>query len=259
MRAVPRNDRTEIGGRDGVFHTTQWDEIRRARTLDESRRRPAVGELLARYWKPVYCYLRSKGFNNEAAKDLTQGFFHEVVLGRGLIQRAESNRGRFRTLLLTALDRYITSWRRADAAQKRRPAEGIVPLEGAEGARLPEPAHSARPDEVFHHAWAAALLDDVLSELERECAATGKRKHWEVFRARVLTPIMENVEPVPLTVLCERHGIDSEMTASNMIVTVKRRFQAILRSRIRRFVNSDDEVDEEIRDLIAALSSPATR
>lgn len=256
---MPRDDQTEMGGRDGAFHTTQWEDIQRARTLDDSRRRDAIGELLTRYWKPVYCYLRRKGLDNEAAKDLTQGFFHEVVLGRELIQRAESRRGRFRTLLLTALDHYITSSHRADTAQKRRPAEGIFPLEGADGVRLPEPAHVARPEEAFHHAWAAALLDDVLSELERECVGTGKRKHWEVFCSRVLAPIVDNATPVPLSVLCERHGVDNEMTASNMIVTVKRRFQAMLRSRVRRFVSSDDEVDEEIRDLVAALSAPAAR
>lgn len=254
---MPRDERTEIGGCDGAFHTTQWDDIRRAQTLDENRRRDAVGELLARYWRPVYCYLRRKGFDNEGAKDITQGFFHEVVLGRELIQRAESCRGRFRTFLLTALDRYVTSLHRADAARKRRPVGGIVPLEGADGVGLPEPARTARPDEAFHHAWAAALLDDVLSELERECVGTGKRKHWEVFRARILAPIVDSTAPVPLATLCDQHGIDNEMTASNMIVTVKRRFQAILRSRIRRLVNSDGEVEQELRELIAALSNPA--
>ncbi len=256
---MPRDDRTEMGGHDGAFHTTQWEDIQRARTLDDSRRKDAVGDLLTRYWKPVYCYLRRKGLDNEAAKDMTQGFFHEVVLGRELIQRAESQRGRFRTLLLTALDRYVTSAHRADVARKRRPAAGIVSLDGADGARLPEPAHVARPDEAFHHAWAAELLDDVLSELERECVGTGKRKHWEVFRARVLAPIVDNAATVPLAALCEQQGIDSEMTASNMIVTVKRRFQAMLRSRVRSFVNSDEEVEQEILDLIATLSASAAR
>jgi len=34
-----------------------------------------MGEMLKTYWKPVYCYLRCKGYDNEQAKDLTQGFF----------------------------------------------------------------------------------------------------------------------------------------------------------------------------------------
>ena len=38
----------------------------------------------------------------EDTKDLTQGFFHEVVLDRNLIQRADQVKGRFRSFLLHA-------------------------------------------------------------------------------------------------------------------------------------------------------------
>ena len=123
---MARRDRTEMGGTNEAFDTTHWTTIFSARTLDDGRRRESVERLLGRYWKPVYCYLRRKGHDNEAAKDLTQGFFQEVVLGRDLVQKAESQKGRFRTFLLTALDHYVTSVYRADAAKKRRPEEGLV-------------------------------------------------------------------------------------------------------------------------------------
>jgi len=248
-------DRTEMGGQDGAFETTHWTEILRARTLDENRRQATMDKLLGRYWKPVYCYLRRKGHDNEAAKDLTQGFFQEVVLGRDLVQKAESQKGRFRTFLLTALDHYVTSVYRADAAKKRRPKEGLVSLEGTEGHRIPEPAQSASPADAFNHAWAAALLDDVLGELEKDCVDSGKEAHWRVFVARVVEPTLENARPTPLPELCKTLGIDNEVTASNMIITAKRRFRAILRRRIRGFVNSDDEIDEEIGDLVTMLSA----
>ncbi len=109
-------DRTELGGQGGAFETTHWTEILSARTLDENRRKATMDKLLGRYWKPVYCYLRRKGRDNETAKDLTQGFFQEVVLGRDLVQKAESQKGRFRTFLLTALDHYVTSVDRAETA-----------------------------------------------------------------------------------------------------------------------------------------------
>jgi DNA-directed RNA polymerase specialized sigma24 family protein len=251
---VGRFERTEMGGTNEVFETTHWTEIFGARTLNETQRRARLDHLLARYWKPVYCYLRRKGKDNETAKDLTQGFFQDVVLGRDLIQRAESSKGRFRTFLLTALDHYVASAYRAGMARKRRPEDGLVSLDRLGAPNLPEPSPSATPEEAFHQAWASALLDAVLNEIEAECRATGKDKHWAVFHARVVGPIMDSAEPVPLPELCARHGIESEMTASNMIVTVKRHFQNVLRRHVRQFVDSEDDIDQEISELIGLLS-----
>jgi len=251
---VGRYGHTEIGGRDEAFETTHWTQILRARTLDEGRRRNVLDALLRRYWKPAYCYLRRKGHDNETAKDLTQGFFQEVVLGRKLVSKAERERGRFRTLLLTALDHYVTSVHRAKVAQKRRPAAGLVSLEGTDDHQPPEPAQSASPVEAFNHAWATALLDQALAELETDCLDSGKQAHWQVFVAKVVGPIRDGAEPPPLQELCEALGIQSEVAASNMIVTVKRRFRSILRRIVRSFVESDAEVDEEIGDLMTMLS-----
>ncbi|MBE3124006.1 MAG: hypothetical protein IMZ65_04310, partial [Planctomycetes bacterium] len=103
------HDKTTMGGRGESFETTRWTEIVSARAGDDDRRREALDRILARYWKPVYCWLRRKGYGNEAAKDLTQGFFHEVVVKRGLVAKADRARGRFRAFLLTALRRYATS------------------------------------------------------------------------------------------------------------------------------------------------------
>ena len=63
--------------------------------------------------------------------------------------------------------------------------------------------------------------------------------------------------PPPLSELCARHGIADESTASNMIITVKRRFRAVLHQRVRPFVDSETEVEAEIRDLMSTLSRGA--
>ena len=102
-------DDTRIGGDGGRFPTTHWTVIDQVEPGNTAQSRLLIGRLVTDYWKPVYCYLRRKGYGNEEAKDLTQGFFQEVVLGRKLIERADSARGRFRTLVLTALDRYLAN------------------------------------------------------------------------------------------------------------------------------------------------------
>lgn len=251
---MKRDDRTVMGGPDGSFHTTVWSEIRNAGAEDPARRRAALEPLLARYWKPVYCCLRRKGCDNDAAKDLTQRFFHEVLLGRDLIRRADPAAGRFRTFLRSALDRFIIDVHREEAAQKRSPQDALVSLHGLDDARLPEPASAATPEDAFDHAWAAELLDGVLAELESELRSKGMAAHWELFAARVVRPIMNNIPAPDLASLCKQHGIGAEVRASNMILTAKRHFQLVLRHRIRELVDSDAEVDDEISQLMHILS-----
>jgi RNA polymerase sigma-70 factor (ECF subfamily) len=242
------------------FQTTHWTLIEAARTLDDERRREVLGAILARYWKPVWAYLRwnrnRRPRTPEEAEDLTQGFFCEIVLGKGLIPSADRVKGRFRTFLLTALDRYVVNVHRHRSARVRSPAGRLLPLEWDAPAREFEPLDEATPQRAFLRAWAAALLDDALAEVEAECLQAGQSTHWAVFQAQVLGPIM-NAEPAPpIDRTCRRLGIDKPKAAHNMAVTVKRRFRRILEERVRAMVAREEDVEAEIRDLIEALSGP---
>jgi len=155
------SDKTEMGGPHEAFPGTDWAQILRARTLNPDRRQQPVGAVAEQYWKPVYCYLRRRGLGNERAKDLTQGFFCEVVLGKDLIQQADCEKGRFRTFLLTALDRYVGMEWRKETRAKRRPPGGVIPLDAFEDPP-PVPAGNAGPEDAFAYAWASRLLDEVL-------------------------------------------------------------------------------------------------
>ena len=100
------HDYTTMGGSGEAFLTTEWSAIDQIRSGTSSSSVSLFNDLLGKYWKPVYCYLHRKGYDNEQAKDLTQAFFHEVVLGRDLVERVDKTRGRFRSFLLHALKQY---------------------------------------------------------------------------------------------------------------------------------------------------------
>jgi RNA polymerase sigma-70 factor (ECF subfamily) len=244
---------TTMGGQENAFQVTRWSEMRKARTHDEQRRQASINNLIQRYWKPVYCYLRRKGCSNDDAKDLTQGFFCEVVLGRNLIQQADEAKGRFRTFLLTALDRYVTSVHRKESARKRRPEAGLLSFESEGLPEMPADQAEASPEHAFYYAWATNILDEVLAEIQMEYCSTGRSIHWEAFRRKILSPIFDCAEEPSLSVICRECGIDSEKQASNMIVTVKRRFATILRRVLRRHVQSERQVEEEFGQLLKAL------
>jgi RNA polymerase sigma-70 factor (ECF subfamily) len=242
-----------MGGTRRTFQSTYWTAINSLRD-DDTANTAIFDDLIKSYWKPVYYYLRQKGYGNEEAKDLTQGFFQEIVLGRKLLQRADQTRGRFRTLLLTALDRYLRSVHRKLTAQKRVPEQKFIPLEHMDMSAWPEHLDKLTSEESFNYAWVSELLDRILSEVESECKSRDMTIHWKLFHTRVLQPVIEGIEPPSLDELCSKYGIEDKPKASNMIFSVKRKFQAALRRHLRESVASEPEVGEEIQEIVRFLS-----
>jgi DNA-directed RNA polymerase specialized sigma24 family protein len=251
------HDQTSMGGDRGTFLTTHWSLIEGVKQ-HQDKDRALIGLLLERYWKPVYCYLRSKGYNNEQAKDLTQGFLHEVVLNRHLVERADTSKGRFRSLLLHALNQYVVDEHRKEMALKRIPKDKLVPMDVAGSPMLAEITCKLDAEQSFNYAWKAELLERVISEVKSNYVNRGMDKHWCVFRERVLEPIMEDREASSLSQICSRYDIDSETKASNMLKTVKRFFKSVLHKHIRQTVNSGEEVDAELREVFKFFKKEST-
>ena len=246
---MKNSDWTDIGGVRQKFLTTHWSLLEDIKKRDD-KERALIGLLLERYWKPVYCYLRRKGYDNEQAKDRTQGFFHEVVLNRDLIDRADPSKGSFRTLLLHALNHYLVDEQRKEMARKRIPKDKLVPLDIADPPALPEIVGELGPEETFNYAWKADLLERALSEVKENYIRQGMETHWCVFRDRLLQPLRGDQRPRPLKQICRQYGIDDEATASHMTETVKRRFQSVLRKQVRQTVLTGQVVDEELKEIL---------
>lgn len=87
------------------FPSTRWTLILSARESPD-RRRAALNELLASYWRPLYSYARRKGCDPDAAQDVVQGFVAHL-LGRDFLSRLDPARGRLRSYLRTSLDNYL--------------------------------------------------------------------------------------------------------------------------------------------------------
>jgi DNA-directed RNA polymerase specialized sigma24 family protein len=241
---MKRGDYTDMGGTGAAFLTTHWSLVEQVGS-DEA----LIGSLLERYWKPVYCYLRRKGYGNEDAKDLTQGFFHEIVLGHHLIEKADPSKGRFRAYLLVALDRYLINGKDKQEAQKRIPKDKLIALDTTALSELPPVLSDLDADASFNYVWVSTLLEEALQQLEDQCRSNGTSTHWNLFRDKVLLPILDGASPSSLKELCERYGVEDATKASNMIITAKRRFRTILLRRLRDLVASDDQVREEWEEI----------
>ncbi|MFC1764011.1 RNA polymerase sigma factor [Planctomycetota bacterium] len=244
-------DGTRTGGSNHWFQTTQWSEIRQLRQSEESLHHKLLESLLTKYWTPVFWYIRKQGYTHDKAKDITQDFFHEVVLGRKLFENAWQDKGRLRSFLLIAVKRYLISTKRKQFAQKRNPENYLISLDRID---LPEPATEDNPDQAFAHAWAAELLDKTLEALCEMHTHADKQIQWALFCERILNPAFKNTKPPTFQELCKKYNIETETKASNMVTTVKRRFQSTLRKYLRESVGSDEDVDDELMALVRIFS-----
>ena len=253
---MERRDQTNIGGAREAFLTTHWSLIEGVKR-HQDRDRVLISSLIEHYWKPVYCYLRRKGHANEEAKDLTQSFFHEVVLNRHLVERADSAKGRFRSFLLHALGQFLISQRRKETAKQHIPKEKLVPLDVIDPPVLPHDILKGSPEDCFTHSWKSSLLDRALSEVQAECQGQNLELHWKVFRDRVVQPIIDGKQPPSYQDICSLYGIESESKVSNMLVTVKRRFKTALKKQLRATVLSDDDIHPELQEMLSLFPESA--
>ena len=250
------HDQTDMGGPGEAFLTTHWSLIGDVAN-DRDKDRALIALLIQRYWKPVYCYLRHKGRQNEEAKDLTQDFFHEIVLNRRLLERADPGQGRFRTFLLHALDQFLIDQKRKETTKKRIPTDKVVSLDIFILPELPDTARQGSSEQCFTYAWKSTLIDQTLAEVQAACQEQGLQTHWQVFEDRILQPIYDNTEAPSMREICEQHDLEGESVASNMLVTVKRRFRTTLRRNLRFTVLAEGDVDDELQEILNLFGKSA--
>lgn len=248
------SDNTTLGG-NGGFLTIQWSRIQAIHTQDDDKKRLVLEFLIARYWKPVYCYLRREGLSNDQAKDLTQGFFCDIVMTETLIKRADPAKGRFRSFLLTALKCYLIDQHRKQTSGRRSPKGVLVPLEADSVPELPSTLSHLDPERIFHYVWATELLDQALTQVRALCESTGKSLHWLLFQDKILSPIMNNQPAPSWAQLCERYDVPDEQAASNRIVTVKRCFRRVLDDLLSKHCQNNSDTEDEFRDLLQHIGA----
>jgi len=235
--------------RTSPMFETDWDLVSLAGQPGEPGAR-ARERVTRRYWPAIYAYVRASVNDPEEAADLTQGFICDVVLGRRLLERAESGQGRFRSLLLTSVRNYLVERHRARTAAKRHPAGGSVT--SMVGSEFPD-VDGRAPELAYQREWAATIVRRVLRELEERCRRDGLDAHWAVFERRVARPILHGDGPAPYELLLDRLGLADRAQAANMMITVKRRFATMLRDEVAATMDDPERVDEELEDMLALL------
>ncbi len=233
-----------------VFATTRWSVILRAGGRIPEEAHAAMEELCRDYWYPLYAYVRRKGSSPEDAADLTQQFFAKL-LANDFAQGLTPEGGRFRSFLLTALNRFlINDWRKGWRQKRGDDCIGSLDAlitERGEAGYLAEISHDVTPERLFQRAWAVTLLARVVDQLAAECAARTDT------RFEVLKPFLTSADDPPtLADAAGRLGLTLPAFKS-LLHRFRQRYRDLLLQEIGQTVGSAGEVADELRALLAAL------
>jgi RNA polymerase sigma-70 factor (ECF subfamily) len=211
--------------------------------------RQALDHLLRRYLPALRAHLVfGKRLSPADADDVLQDFVAGKILERDLIARADQRLGKFRTFLLTALDRFLWNQLRNRGARKRAADEA-----GALGDRDGQLSAGSGAD-VFDQAWAREVLRAAVERMRDACLVSDRADVWGLFECRVLGPALEGREPEDYATLVRRFGFQSPAQAANALVTAKRMYARMLRAVIGEYTSDAAEVETEIEDLYRALT-----
>ena len=230
------------------FPTTRWNLVVAAGDPHKKEARSALVSLCENYWYPLYAYLRRRGYPTDQAQDLTQQFFVRMLEGRYL-DRADPEKGRFRSFILTSLKFFVADEEDRDRAQKR--GGGVtVPLEFGSGEERyqREPAHDETPERIFERRWALAMLDRVVERLRNEFVQHGRPEHFERLKVFLL-----GQSDAPYAALAIEMNT-SEGALKVAIHRLRKRYRDLFRQEIADTVADPAEVESELRYLAAVLS-----
>jgi RNA polymerase sigma factor (sigma-70 family) len=240
----------------GRFQTTAWSVVLAARNPDNEDFRSSLDYLVEVYWKPVYLFVRGKGKPHDKAKDLTQEFF-ALFLEKNFLEKVDREKGKFRTFLLTALTRFLMNAYARENALKR--GGGLSALQSLDKLKDEdvgsgfEPTEGETPEETFNRHWAQALLGRVFDRLRETCEQEEKPLYYEVLRQQFFE-VDENGRRPSYHDLAQRLEI-SEVDVTNYLHRAKKIYKDLLHQEIRSYVYSDEDVQDEIRDLWRSLGS----
>ena len=231
------------------FETTHWSLIASAGRQIGQRENEALEELCARYWQPLYVFLRRKGHIESEAEDLVQSFFADFLSNRKLLV-ADRERGRFRTFLLTSLGNFVHNERAARSALKRGGGRSPLSMDvrSVEGNLVREPSVDRTAEDEFDRAWALVVIDNAMQRIAARYQERGKTR-W--FQA--LAPFL-NAASTDLSYLDVAETLNSSPQAVKVAVhRLRREYRDSLTLTVRQTVAVESEIEDELAILLAAL------
>ena len=236
-----------------TFPTTHWSVVRIAAGEATQEAGAAMEALCRQYWFPIYTFIRRHGRSHHEAEDLTQEFITRL-LDRDLITRAQPERGRFRTFLLTALRHFLTNeWHRAQTARSgggRAAVAAMLDFRSADERFAREPVDAGlTPEAAFDRAWALNVIERAMVSLRDEYTASGGSALFDA----VAPIVWGGGKSVPLAVAAQQLGM-KEGALKVAIHRLRKRLRGHVEELVAETVEDTTAAAAEVRHLIDAVA-----
>ena len=212
--------------------------------------RQALAGFCEAYWPPLYSFVRHRGYPSADAQDLVQSFF-ACLLEQNTLSRADQEKGRLRTFLLTSLQNFLFNEYDRVRAAKRGGDRQIVSFEEhlpeAEAAML---ATSHLSDAACYDlVWASNIVTRAWQRLQNDFVTEGKAEWLEELR-----PFVAGGSVVPLNQeqAAARLGVPIA-TLRTWLSRLRQRYRESLRMEVASTVSDREDVDLELRHLYQIL------
>ena len=203
------------------------------------------------YWRPIYSFAQRQGLGPEEAKDITQGFFAQL-LERRSFSAVRKEKGRLRSFLLGALKYFLADEQRRASAIKRGKGQRLIRWKSCtadERIEL-EPADPVTAEMIYERRWALTVLEQVLSRLKDEYQAADNAILFDSLKQ--LLPD-EPGSPSQAQIAAQL-GM-TENAVRQAFYRFRQRYQSLLREEIAHTVATPADIEDELRHLIAVLES----
>ena len=209
----------------------------------------ALAELCQAYWGAVYVFVRRQIADVHEAQDLTQAFFTQL-LEKNIVAVAQPSRGRFRSFLLTSVRNFLLNEWDKQKSLKRGGGQKVLALDfqQADSKHSLEPADTLTPERIFERQWVLALLDPVMARLRAEYVKARKETIFDRLKGSLSGVDTEK----PLSQIAGELGI-SVNAAKVAAHRLRKRYRELLRAEVAQTLADPQEIDDEIRQLFAAL------
>jgi RNA polymerase sigma-70 factor (ECF subfamily) len=193
--------------------------------------------------------VRRQGHDADAARDITQSYFAEL-LEKGYLEDYDPARGRFRVFLRTSVRNYMSKERAKAGTLRRGGHLDLVSLDSdaLEERYKREPADRVTPEEIFERRWTLELLDRVLGRLRQEQQEIGSEEQF----ARLEGFLTGDGSEGRYREVAVHLGL-SEGAVKTAVHRLRKRYGQLLRAEVAETVTDPHDIDDEVRYLLQTL------
>jgi RNA polymerase sigma-70 factor (ECF subfamily) len=251
MLQVSHNDSNLPAG-PSAFATTHWSVVLSAADTDSPRAEQALEQLCRTYWYPLYCFVRRHGHSSSDAEDLTQAFFAHL-LERGALKRVAREKGRFRSFLLASLKYFLADEWDKGQALKRGGGRALASLdaEGTEQRYQRECSDELTAERLYERRWAMSVLDRTFVRLREEFTTAGKVALHDELRLLQDDNASDGASYAEVAARLQM----PVGTLKSHVHRFRQRYRELLCEEVSHTVAAPTDIAEEVRHLIAAVST----